>query len=249
MVLLVGFLVYWKQQQRLGNPGVRVAEAGEAGELDIEFPKYVLDYEARVQPVSEGVVNTLPPDTTVDIRFYRAPDSFEMQLMGVLMGTDRTSIHQPEFCLTGAGFKITESTTDTISVGGDEPYELPVMVLKSDRVLNDVTYTGFYIYWFVAEGRATAHHWERMWWMAQELFTSGQLQRWAYVSCFTVCDPQYEEGTLLRMKRFLAKAIPEFQPRPGVISELGGAKENGEVADQLSPAPDAVAAVAAPSAK
>jgi hypothetical protein len=43
---------------------------------------------------------------------------------------------------------------------------------------------------------------------------TGVLQRWAYVTCFSVCQPGQEEATFNRMKEFLAAAVPEFQLTP-----------------------------------
>ena len=222
LIILTGvFLNYWKGHQKLGKPGLQVVELDESGKLAIEFPETVLDYAGRVREVGQGTLEALPADTTIDVRFYRAPDGFEMQLMGVLMGVDRTSIHQPQFCLTGIGFNITETVRDSIQVEGDEPYDLPVLVLKAEKDFQGTIIPGYYVYWFVADGLTTPEHWERMWWMAKGLFSSGELQRWAYVSCFGIVEPgQDAEATLARMKTFLASAIPTFQHRPSNVDSV-----------------------------
>ena len=71
------------------------------------------------------------------------------------MGTDRTSIHQPQFCLTGQGFNITETSQETLVFGEESGAELPVMLLKSEKEFEGQVYTGLYIYWFVADGLTT----------------------------------------------------------------------------------------------
>jgi hypothetical protein len=225
IVLAAGFLSYWKNNQRLGKPGVQIIELDDKGKLAMAFPETVLAYGSEEVVVPDVVINTLPSDTTIGMRLYRGGDGFEMQLTGVMMGTDRTSLHQPQFCLTGAGFNIKETVLDTIKIESEESYELPVMILKSEKELLGRMYTGYYIYWFVADGLATAKHGERMWWMAKELFTTGELQRWAYISCLAVCDPRNEEVTLSRMKSFLVNAIPRFQPRPAMLVPSSGSKE------------------------
>jgi hypothetical protein len=231
IVLAAGFLSYWKKNQRLGQPGVQVLELDDKGKLGMAFPESVLSYGSEEIEVPDLVINTLPADTTIGMRLYKGGDGFEMQLTGVLMGADRTSIHQPQFCLTGAGFNIKESVLDTIKIESEDPYELPVMILKSEKELLGRMYTGYYIYWFVADGLATAKHGERMWWMAKGLFTTGELQRWAYISCLAVCDPRNEEVTLSRMKSFLAGAIPGFQPRPSMLAPSGGSRETAFSSD------------------
>lgn len=222
MAAAAAFLSWWSANQRLGKPGIQTMSGGRAGELQIEFPQYVLDYVGEDRLIPEGDRNALPPDTTIAVRDYTATDEFGVRLMGVLMGTDRTSIHQPEFCLRGLGYTIVGSELDTISVTGPEPYELPVMILRTEREHKGVMYPGFYVYWFVADGLATARHWERMWWMAKGLFATGELQRWAYVSCLALSRPGNAETCLNRVKEFLAHAIPEFQPRP---KSLAGEEE------------------------
>jgi hypothetical protein len=74
---------------------------------------------------------------------------------------------------------------------------------------------GLYLYWYVSGNQITPDHNEQMWWLARDLLTSGTLQRWAYVSCFSYCPPGQEQVLLQRMKRLLAQTTPEFQIPPG----------------------------------
>ena len=225
IVLTAVFLSRWKERQRLGDPGIKVAEVDDSGKLEILFPETVLDYTSKEVPFDVGTVNALPADTTLGRREYFGRDGFRTYLIGVMMGTDRTSIHKPQFCLTGGGFDIKETLKDTIRVQADEPYDVPVTVLRSVKEINGIQYTGFYIYWFVADGLITAEHWERMWWMAGGLLRTGELQRWAYVSCLSLCVPSREEITLVRMKSFLEHAIPHFQYPPDLRASV--AKDDG----------------------
>jgi hypothetical protein len=73
-----------------------------------------------------------------------------------------------------------------------------------------------YVYWYVADGAlsGTAAGGQRMWWMARDLLRTGVLQRWAYVSCYSECDPGQEEMLFERIKKFIAAAAPEFQLTP-----------------------------------
>ena len=70
---------------------------------------------------------------------------------------------------------------------------------------------GIFVYWFVADDQITADHNQRMWWMARDMIRKGVLQRWAYVTLFSVCLPGQEEATYERMKGFIASAVPTFQ--------------------------------------
>jgi len=214
-----GLLVWLKAGQKLGRPGVKVA-AGTGGELRVVLPEQVPGFVSQpLAPLPEEK-GALPRDTTFGRRFYQAPDGFRALVSVVLMGADRTSIHQPQFCLTGQGWNIDRTEATVIAIDHPRPYSLPVMKLTTTKQLDvngrTVTRRGIYVYWFVADGLVTARHWQRMWWMAGGLFRDGILQRWAYVSCFSDCAPGEEEATFERMRQFIAAATPEFQPAPGL---------------------------------
>ncbi|MCX7865841.1 exosortase-associated EpsI family protein [Limisphaera sp. VF-2] len=204
--------------QRLGQPGVRTRPLDDGTiRVQVLLPETVPGYRSEWVEQQKEVIEALPPDTSFGQRHYKADDGFEVLLNVVLMGTDRTSIHKPQFCLTGAGWRIEETVRDRVRIPRPHPYDLPVVKLVAGREMSvqgqTVPVRGIYVYWFVCEdglsGEPTGF--ERMWWMARELVRRGVLQRWAYVTCFAVCLPGREEATYERMKQFLALAVPEFQ--------------------------------------
>ncbi|MGA4643267.1 exosortase-associated EpsI family protein [Limisphaera sp. 4302-co] len=221
-------------RQRLGESGVRTRPIpGETLRVEVELPEVVPGYRSEPVAVQQEVVEALPADTSFGQRIYRGEDGFELLLNVVLMGTDRTSIHKPQFCLVGAGWRIDETVTDRIRIPRPHPYDLPVVKLLTSREMTvqgrAVPVRGVYVYWFVCgdglSGEPTG--WERMWWMARELVTRGVLQRWAYVTCFAVCAPGREEATYERMKAFLAEAVPEFQTVPGPPAPVAAGNQEG----------------------
>jgi hypothetical protein len=213
-------LVRLKSNQTLGQPGVRTMPLAGSQNLDVILPELVLDYTSKRLEQEPIVLRTLPKDTSFGRRRFLASDGFVMEVNVVLMGVDRTSLHKPQFCLEGAGLHIDKSASNQEIVPIERPfrYDLPVMKLLSTKQIEYEgqvhTYRGVYVYWFVAEEAYTAQHWQRMWWMARELFRTGKLQRWAYVSLFAVCRPGQEEATFERMKKFIAASVPEFQLTP-----------------------------------
>jgi len=99
-------LAHLQEWQRVGIPGVRVVEHTvrmEGGRVigtnSVPLPEKVAGFESREDPIAQTVVDWLPKDTTYAQRVYSAPDQFWIQANVVLMGTDRTSIHKPEYCL------------------------------------------------------------------------------------------------------------------------------------------------------
>jgi hypothetical protein len=213
--------------QKLGVPGVRVvdkpvydAETNVVAATSVDLPESVLDFTSRPLPVDRMVLNWLPKDTVYGQRVYQAPDGFSAQMNVVLMGADRTSIHKPQYCLTGQGWWINRTETDTLRIERPQPYDLRVVKLTVSREVptprgEKTLLHGVYVYWFVADKQLTADHVQRMWWMARDMLRTGVLQRWAYVSCFSICPPGQEETTARRMKALLAAAVPHFQLATG----------------------------------
>jgi hypothetical protein len=237
IAMTAAFLGRWSSIQKIGQPGVKVGSTvvhvrtGGAGSVPEVFatngvllPDEVLNYRSEEIPFDPSVVMTLPKDTVYGQRGYMAPDNFWIQQTVVLMGADRTSIHKPEFCLEGAGLHIYSAESVRIPMLRPVAYELPLrkMLVRGDRVNPATgkveTMEGVYLFWFVSEDKLTSEHRERIWWMAKDLVTRGELQRWAYVIAFSICKPGETEPTYRRMVRFLTAAVPDFQLVPSEAS-------------------------------
>jgi hypothetical protein len=215
-----GFLTRIGAYQKLGLPGIKTAPIPGSIRLEVYLPEQVLDYKSEVIPPGTWLKQFLPADTSVALRHYTDTDGFNALVTAVLMGTDRTSIHKPQICLKGQGWEIEDYLTQETSVRMQRPraYDLPVTKLIATKTGvvdgRPVTARGIYVYWFVADHDLTASHWTRMKRMSWELLKTGTLQRWAYISCFSVCKPGDEETTFERLKKFIAASAPEFQLAP-----------------------------------
>jgi hypothetical protein len=239
------FLLTWEKRQRLGEPGLRVVDSPIygidvsrdatntflAGSNSIYLPEKVLDYQSLASPVTKVVWDWLPRDTTYGQRSYRATNGFSIQTMAVLMGKDRTSIHQPQYCVTGSGWRIAAQEETVIAMDRPTSYELPVVKLKLHQIYRDRDgreheIAGVLVYWFVADAQLTADHRERMWWMARDLLRKGVLQRWAYITQFSVCAPGHEEATFARISEFIRASVPEYQlvPAPSATVAVAEAR-------------------------
>ncbi len=217
-----------RTHQKLGAPGVKAHAIPGEKRLQVDLPETVLDFKSEWIDADKIALATLPADTSFGQRVYTAPDDWKAAMNVVLMGTDRTSIHKPQFCLEGAGWHIDQaaSRSTTIHIERPQPYELPVVELLATMEINKDGQVqrarGIYVYWFVCEDAlsASVSGFERMWWMASKLLRTGVLQRWAYVSCFSTSNPGQEEAAFERMKKLIAAAVPEFQlyPRPKTAS-------------------------------
>jgi len=211
-----GALTWLRANQKLGKPGIKAMAIPGSVMMKIELPERVLDFTSTNMPEPEVVVGYLPKDTSYAGRLYTATNGLQINSTIILMGADRTSIHKPDYCLPGQGWSINEKTVVNIPVAGPQNYQLPVakwiignVYQTPDGQKHEVS--GLYVFWFVADGEQTADNYQRMWWLGRDLLRTGVLQRWAYVSFFSVCAPGQEEATFERMKKLIAVTVPEFQ--------------------------------------
>lgn len=214
--------------QQLGKPGVRVSNVpliGEDGRLtrsnSVALPTSLPGYEYKPTPVTDLELNYLPKDTVYGRASYKAPDGFTAQVNVVLMGTDRTSIHRPEYCLTGQGWNIVSKQYDKAALPGTGT-EFPIQrfggQIRTVVETQTVNYSGVYVFWFVADGQRTASHWERQWWMIRDLVTKGVLQRWAYISFFAPCPTGREDEAYARLLKLIGEVAPAIEVPAGVAA-------------------------------
>jgi len=217
------FLSRLQGRQKLSEPGVKLGntplfdqDGKVVTNLSVSLPAQVPGFKSSPVPVSTQELSALPKDTLYGKRRYTAPDHFWIDSSVVLMGLDRTSIHKPEFCLVGQGWAIEKQELVYIPFSKPFPCQLPAMrftasLQTKDKQGKPITIKGNYVFWFVAENLVTAKHSERVLWLARDLLTKGILDRWAYISFFSVCLPGNEDKTFDRMKSFISLTVPEFQ--------------------------------------
>jgi hypothetical protein len=215
-----GGLTWLRGHQRLGRPGLKAEPIPGSVQMKINLPERVLDFNSTNVPEPEVVLGYLPPDTSYAERcYFRTNAEFPVYATVILMGGDRTSIHKPDYCLPGQGWVIQNKSVVNIPVAGPPDYQLPVakwVLGNSFRTPDGRTekVSGLYVFWLVADGEQTPDNYQRMWWMARDLVRTGVLQRWAYVSYFTVCAPGQEDETFERVKKLIAHSVPEYQWPP-----------------------------------
>jgi hypothetical protein len=216
----VGALIWLKGRQKLGPPGVVAAPIPGSVLMKIDLPERVLDFTSTNVPEPEIVSSYLPKDTSFVERYYQAPDGFWATATVILMGTDRTSIHRPEYCLPGQGWRIDKKTEVNISVGGSQPYPLPVMKWDVSNFIQTpdgrkTEVRGLLVFWHVADNEQTASYVQFQYYLLRDLLWSGVLHRWAYVTYFTICAPGQEDAAFARLETLIAASVPAYQLPPG----------------------------------
>ena len=129
----------------------------------------------------------LPADTGLVRKYYSLPGGQTgIHATIVLSGSDRSSIHRPQVCMTAAGNEIMASRVIRIPLAGREPpLEVMVLDMLKSYTREDGTpgaLATYYAYWFVGKGRETASHLERMYWMGYDRVFHGVTHRWAYIA-------------------------------------------------------------------
>jgi len=218
-----GLLNYTKAHQKLGAPGVKVVavpmlntNGAVASPQSVPMSENVPGYSSVPNGVTKAEYDVLPKDTTWGRRVYTPSNGTPIYATVVLMGNDRTSIHQPELCLTAQGWKITKSEVISVPMSRPRAYSLPVMKLTTSlRAIDErgmpMAVSGVYLYWFVSEDKLTAMHSARVWSILKVLLSRGVLERWAYISYMVPCAPGTEDAATESAIRLIQATVPEFQ--------------------------------------
>jgi Protein of unknown function (DUF3485) len=182
----------------------------------IFLPMSVPGYACRTAQVTERELELLPADTTFGRARYTAVDfSLEAQASVVLMGTDHTSIHRPEWCLTSQGWTVTRKQRQTVPVAsfGGEGLAVQRLDVSMTRGVAErkVQQGGVYVFWFVADQQHSISHLDRQWRMIRSLVQGRGLQRWAYISFFTSCAPGDEDAAFARLSKLIAVCVPQIE--------------------------------------
>lgn len=216
-------------RQLLGKPGVKVGaipiydEKGHrVAEQSILMPTDVMGLKSKGLPITTMELDALPKDTTFGRRYYQDPKSdFGVQVSVVLMGTDHTSIHQPQYCLYSQDWNVTDTERIQLHMSRPYSYNLPAIKLTASRQLRDTgqTLSCIYVYWFVSADKITAEEGSRLLSMWKSVLQHGQMERWAYISYFVACLPGTENATFERLEKFIRASAPEFQLVAGQPSD------------------------------
>ncbi len=217
------YLAEIRGTQRLGAPGVRVgavplrdANGAVVAPQSVLLPETILGAKSITVPMTDLELGGLPKDTTFGRRRYLLDRDFEPIIGVVLMGTDRTSIHQPQYCLVGQGWTIDQTEHVPLHMEQPYPYDLTAVKLTTSMLVADgdkhsTIVRGIYVYWFVSGDKITADQGTRLWSIAKKMVEKGELERWAYISYFVPCRPGQEDATFSRLEQFIRVSAPAFQ--------------------------------------
>jgi EpsI family protein len=170
----------------------------------------------------------LPSDTEGARRTYRNKAGAELHCTVILAGKDVTSIHRPEVCLPGQGWKIQPEGVETIPTPAAPGGKLQVMRMSASRSVplenNQTAHSRLVVaYWFVGKDRLTPHHWQRILWTTKDRLLHNRNHRWAYfLITASVKDAQsnhelkHENDAAMRtISEFVVTMFPMLMPGQG----------------------------------
>lgn len=219
LVLIFGTaaaLAWLRANQKLGPPGIKATQIPGQTQMKIALPERVLDFTSTNIPEPDVAIGYFPADTSYAERVYFDPDGLRIQSTVVMMGADRTSIHRPEYCLPGQGWNIDKKETVTIPITDNPPYQLQVARWNLSATIQKpdggkVNASAVYVYWYVTKDDETPDHDKMLERMTVNLFRTGDLQRWAYISYFALCAPGQQDAAFGEIKRLILAQVPQFQ--------------------------------------
>ncbi|MCS7049275.1 MAG: EpsI family protein [Verrucomicrobiae bacterium] len=196
--IAVGILAAGVLLTALTSDVIKVSEPGIALVNNEPYlPARVGDWEGGPQEgLSEVERNVLPKDTLGARRVYRDKAGNQLYCSIVLAGRDVTSIHRPEVCLPGQGWRIQSQYVQTVPVPAAPGGKLGIMRMNSVREAQTapggptVPVYSVFAYWFVGKDVLTPHHWERILLNTWDRVFHNTNHRWAYILIHVPVKPE-----------------------------------------------------------
>ncbi|GEM_PF-940529 len=201
------------------------------------LPETIGDWTSERGEMSAAEKQILPPDTGFARRNYSRVSKTEAVEVSpevgrariervfcslVLEGKDATSIHRPQVCLEGQGWKLQNAPSVKVRIpqaGGE--LSLAILIGAQDFPSHDgkskVRHEWIFAYWFVGKDRVTDSHLSRRFTDMTDRLFSSRNHRWSYflLSCPVErpADGQpwvgNEQKTIHLVREFVAEFYPE----------------------------------------
>lgn len=172
--------------------------------------------------LSEDERKALPADTEGVRRVYTDAEGHTVYCSVVLAGHDVTSIHRPELCLSGQGWKLAAATTERIETpaAANGVINVARMNATSTMTSGGAQANAVFVYWFVGKNRMTSSHWQRIWWTTEDRVLHNRNHRWAYFLISVISSPDRaaqdpkiaNDDSMQLARRFIQDVYPQLTP-------------------------------------
>jgi EpsI family protein len=177
-----------------------------------------------LQGLTEAERKILPADTEGARRVYTDKDGNQVYCSIVLEGSDVTSIHRPELCLTGQGWRLEREHVERIPIGTTPGGSLRVSCMDAKRTITlpqgNTESRAVFAYWFVGKDRLTPYHWQRILLTTKDRVLFNRNARWAYFLIYAPLTTEKEgkvenrtgAETVELISRFVQDIFPTLTP-------------------------------------
>ena len=189
----------------------------------MQLPDHVGDLYALPEEITAAELYILPKDTSYARDSYgpigMPHGPLRILCSIILSGAERRSIHRPERCLPGQGWRIDGSHTETVALASGRNLDVTALLLEKPVTLQDGTQLirrQYFLYWFVGKGVSTPSQTVRILMTYWDMLVNRVNQRWAYVivakDITQSWDPNGEtpEQTLTELKQFIHDSVPYY---------------------------------------
>lgn len=195
----------------------RSNEAAPEGGIVMNLPSVVGNYLGISEDVSQAEKVILPPDTKFAKKTYSGyRDAINAQI--VLSGSEKRSIHRPEYCLPGQGWRIKSTTVVPIKLSDGQILNVTKLMISRPVPVGNETkeLTSCFLYWFVGKGYSTPSHFQRTLRTTWDLLFHHLNHRWAYVIVSAQVlegfqqDGKNEQQTMEMLEKFISEFAPKI---------------------------------------
>ncbi len=187
--------------------------------VNMALPQSIGLFWGQEQDVSEAEKLILPPDTRFAKKNYSDGLGNEINCQVVLAGAEKRSIHRPEVCLPGQGWRIKSTSTLPVKLSNGQRLDMTKLIIGRPVTLRDGTsreLTSVFCYWFIGKGITTPSHLERILRTNLDMLLHNINHRWAYTIVSApvlegfVSGGRSEAETLATVKEFVAELSPRL---------------------------------------
>jgi len=220
VILVVGLVLttLTADVTRGGEPGIRLINEHPF------LPETAGVWKGSAQSgLTEDERAVLPPDTEKAARIYTNANGQAVFCSIVLAGRDVTSIHRPEVCLTGQGWKLNPAQTERIETPAAPGGVLRVSRMNASNTMqlkneHSAQVYAVFAYWFIGHARTTPYHWQRIWWTTLDRIFHNRNHRWAYFLLDSIVSPERaatdpqagQEESMQLLRQFIQGVYPQL---------------------------------------
>ncbi len=189
--------------------------------LSLDMPSLIGPFVSTDQPMTSTEKTVLAEDVRIERRLYTKSDRAILAGL-VLSGAEKRSLHSPDVCLPAQGWRVSNQSPITLSVGGDQQITATLMNMYQDIETKDGRHArirGLNLFWYVgSDGTTCAGYHEHVRKTYSDALIKNINHRWTLVTMFVplqdsssgIDDPYAELTALKDVEAFVQMLMPKL---------------------------------------